>query len=61
MLWKALQKWYKEKQKQEGIFHEEWEKAFTWLQFDASKQTLFGTNPSISIWLVKFMLTNLKG
>ena len=48
MLWKALQKRYKEKQKQEGIFREEWEKAFTWLQFDASKQTLFGTNPSIS-------------
>ena len=48
-LWKALQKWYKEKRKQkEGIFREERKKVFTWLWFDESKQILFGTNPSIS-------------
>ena len=41
-LWNAPCKWYKEKQKQGGgIFHKELKKAFTWLQFDESKQTMF--------------------
>ena len=44
--YRALQnapwKRYKGKEKQEGgIFHKELKKAFSWLQFDESKQTLF--------------------
>ena len=41
-LWNAPWKRDKGKQKQEGgIFHKELKKAFSWLQFDESKQTMF--------------------